>query len=101
MQDEYRLAVVAIDDRARWLNDLSVARPLELDQLAPALGVIFQLADVLEYAGNKHCRRGRILQRDVVADSVKIATSRTASTLNSLVNILRFAICHLWFHHHT
>lgn len=73
MQDEYRLAVVAINDPARWLNELSVARPLELDQFASALGVILQLADVLEYAGDEHCRGVRVLQRDVVADSVKIA----------------------------
>ena len=73
MQDEYRLVVVAINYPTWWLDDLAVARSLELDQLTPAFGMSLQLPDMLEDTSDEQCSGIRILQRDVVADGIEVA----------------------------
>ena len=76
MEDDDLLAVVSIKDPARRLDDLPIAGPLQLARPAAALGMIFELLDMVEDAFDELSRRDRILESDIFRDRFQIAERR-------------------------
>jgi len=76
MQDKDPLAVKGVEDAAKRLHDLPIPRPPELLRPATTLWVINQLLNVAENARDQIQSCERILQGDVVGNSVQVAESR-------------------------
>ena len=73
MQDVDRAPVIPVEDPARWLNNLSVTRALELQRAATTLRMVSQLLDVTNNAFDQLNRCRGILEGDVVGNSVQVA----------------------------
>ncbi len=68
------LAVKSVEDAARWLDQLPIARAsTEFSGAAATLWVVCQLADVQRDALYQIACGSEVLQRDVVCDSFKIS----------------------------
>ncbi len=73
MQDEDLAPIKAVEDAARWLHDLTIAGAPKFWWTTTALRVIRQLLNKAKDALNKLGRSNRVLQRNVVGDSIQVA----------------------------
>ena len=76
MQDKNLLAIEAVENPARWLNNLTIAGTPKLPWPTAALRVIGQLPHMIDDALDEFRGSYRILQCDVVGDGLKIAQGR-------------------------
>src|SRR3546814_18978046 len=76
MQDVGLVPVIAVEDPARRLHNLTIARALELRRTASALRVVNQLLDMVKNKADQLRRGNWVLQCDVISDSFQIAKRR-------------------------
>src|SRR5690606_2541056 len=76
MQDVDFVPVIAVEDPARRLDNLTIARALELRRTASALRVVNQLLDMAKNTADQLRRGNWVLQCDVISDSLQIAKRR-------------------------
>ena len=69
-------AIVAVEDAARSLNNLPIARLPHLRRSGTALWLFHKLLDVLKNSLNKTPRRLRVIESDVISDGVEVMESR-------------------------
>src|SRR3546814_17826402 len=79
MQDVGLVPVIAVEDPARRLHNLTIARALELRRTASALRVVNQLLDMVKNTADQLRRGNWVLQCDVISDSFQIAKRRLRS----------------------
>ena len=73
MQDKDLVSVMAVEDAAGWLHYLAITGAPKFLRAATAIGMVDKLLNVAEDTFDKFCGCGRILQRDVVSDCIKIS----------------------------
>src|SRR5690606_18734944 len=73
MQDVDFVPVIAVEDPARRLDNLTIARALELRRTASALRVVNQLLDMAKNTAGKLRRDNWVLQCDVISDIFQTA----------------------------
>lgn len=71
VQNKHSARLVAIEDAARWLNDLPVPT-FKLSRLRPALRVVLQLLDVGENPLHQRPRCRWVVEGNVISDSIKV-----------------------------
>ena len=64
---------MAVDNPARRLDDLAITGAPKFLRATTAIGMVDKLLNVAEDTFDKFCGCGRILQRDVVSDCIKIS----------------------------
>ena len=70
MDDENAFAVITIEDAARRFDNLAVAAIAQFAWHRAALGILRELADMIEYSLYQRACSGGIFEGDVVGDSV-------------------------------
>ena len=73
MDNEYTLAVKAIENPAGRFHDLPVAPAMEFGRLRPTAWMHLKLLDVKENAPDQLTGGQGILKRDVVGNGVEVA----------------------------
>lgn len=91
MQHDDPRAVHAVEDAARWFDNLPIAAAIELGRPRAALRKLLQLLDVRDDALHEGGRRGGIVERDVVGDSLKVSV-RSAGPDYFCQRAIRFCI---------
>src|SRR5690606_1050285 len=76
MQDIDLVPVMAVEDPAWRLDNLTIARALELWRTASALRVVTQLLDMVKNTADQRRRGTWVLQCDGISDGFQIAKRR-------------------------
>jgi len=76
MDNEYALAVKAIENPAGRFHDLPIARPLKFRRFRPTAWVRLKVLDVKENSPDQLTGGQGILKRDIVGNGVEVAESR-------------------------
>jgi hypothetical protein len=76
VKDEDSLAVVAVENATRCLDNLAVTRLPHLRGTGTTLGLLHQLLNVLKNSLNKTACRLRVIESDVIGNGVEVMESR-------------------------
>ena len=76
VKDEDSLAVVAVENATRCLDNLAVTRLPHLRGTGTTLGLLHKLLDVLKNSLNKTACRRRVIESDVIGNGVEVMESR-------------------------
>ena len=76
VKDEHSLAVVAVENAARCLDNLAVARLPHLGRTGTTLRLLDKLPDVPEDSLNKPPCCLRVIESDVIGNGVEVMESR-------------------------
>ena len=72
MQNESSVFLMTVEDAARRLNDLQVARILEFGRNWTQKWLVFKFFNVSKYTPNKFSGRSWIFDRDIIGNGFQI-----------------------------